>query len=362
MDPGWSRALDLHARSCLGLVEARCGAGAILSVTMNAGDLVGGKYRLSQPLGAGSMGTVWAAVNERTGRKVALKLILHPTDDLRYRLLREARACGGLEHRNIVEIYDVGETRSGDPFLVMQLLSGETLADLLSRRRTILPQAAAGIGRDIASALAAAHAAKIVHRDLKPANIFLYREGGQGAEDDFVLKVLDFGVSKNLAIGDGHATATGMMVGSPAYMSPEQIRMAKDVDHRTDIWSLGIMLFELLTGTRPFQGISEEIIRQILAAPIPKVSSRFRHVPPELDAIVTRCLSRDREARYHDTKELARTLASLAHETPETSAEHERAATASRVYAAGPLASPTGTRRKVERASPPRWSDRRRRP
>ena len=329
---------------------------------MNAGDPVGGKYRLSQPLGAGSMGTVWAAVNERTGRKVALKLILHPTDDLRYRLLREARACGGLEHRNIVEIYDVGETRSGDPFLVMQLLSGETLADLLSRRRTILPQAAAGIGRDIASALAAAHAAKIVHRDLKPANIFLYREGGQGAEDDFVLKVLDFGVSKNLAIGDGHATATGMMVGSPAYMSPEQIRMAKDVDHRTDIWSLGIMLFELLTGARPFQGISEEIIRQILAAPIPKVSSRFRHVPPELDAIVTRCLSRDREARYHDTKELARTLASLAHETPETSAEHERAATASRVYAAGPLASPTGTRRKVERASPPRWSDRRRRP
>ena len=279
---------------------------------MNSGDLVGGKYRLTQRLGAGAMGTVWASINERTGRKVALKLILHPTDDLRYRLLREARACGSLEHRNIVEIYDVGETKSGDPFLVMQLLTGETLADLLSRRRTIQPQPTAGIGRDIASALAAAHEARIVHRDLKPANIFLYREGGHGSEDDFVLKVLDFGVSKNLASGDGHATVTGMMVGSPAYMSPEQIRMAKDVDHRTDIWSLGIILFELLTGTRPFVGMSEEIVRQILAAPIPTVSSRMRHVPPELDAIVTRCLSRNRDERYHDTKELVRTLAAYA--------------------------------------------------
>ncbi len=279
---------------------------------MNAGDLVGGKYRLTQRLGAGAMGTVWAAVNERTGRKVALKLILHPTDDLRYRLLREARACGSLEHRNIVEIYDVGETTSGDPFLVMQLLTGETLADLVSRRRTLQPQPAAGIGRDIASALAAAHEAKIVHRDLKPANIFLYREGGKGDEDDFVLKVLDFGVSKNLAIGDGHATVTGIMVGSPAYMSPEQIRMAKDIDHRTDIWSLGIILYELLTGTRPFLGVTEEIIRQILTAPIPTVSSRVRHVPPELDAIVTQCLSRDRDKRYRDTKELARTLAAYA--------------------------------------------------
>lgn len=279
---------------------------------MDSGDLVGGKYRLTQRLGAGAMGTVWAAINERTGRKVALKLILHPTDDLRYRLLREARACGSLEHRNIVEIYDVGETKSGDPFLVMQLLTGETLADLLSRRRTIQPQPAAGIGRDIASALGAAHEARIVHRDLKPANIFLYREGGHGSEDDFVLKVLDFGVSKNLASGDGHATVPGMMIGSPAYMSPEQIRMAKDVDHRTDIWSLGIILFELLTGTRPFVGMSEEIVRQILTAPIPTVSSRMRHVPPELDAIVTRCLSRNRDERYHDTKELARTLAAYA--------------------------------------------------
>jgi hypothetical protein len=119
-------------------------------------------------------------------------------------------------------------------------------------------------------------------------------------------------VSKNLAGGDGHATVTGMMIGSPAYMSPEQIRMSKDVDHRTDIWSLGIILFELLTGTRPFVGMSEEIIRQILTAPIPTVSSRMRHVPPELDAIVTRCLSRNRDERYHDTKELARTLAAYA--------------------------------------------------
>src|SRR3954468_5599732 len=113
------------------LEEARCSAGAILPVTMNAGDLVGGKYPLTQRLGAGAMGAVWAAVNERTGRRVALKLILHPTDDLRERRPREALACGSLSHQNIVDVYDVGETESGDPFLVMQLLSGETLAELL---------------------------------------------------------------------------------------------------------------------------------------------------------------------------------------------------------------------------------------
>jgi eukaryotic-like serine/threonine-protein kinase len=279
---------------------------------MNIGDLVGGKYRLVQRLGAGAMGAVWAAVNERTGRKVALKLILHPTDDLRVRLVREARACGSLDHRNIVEIYDVGETEGGDPFLVMQLLHGETLAELLNRRRSIPPPLAVRIGRDIAGALSAAHEARIVHRDLKPANIFVCRDGGRGDEDAFVLKVLDFGVSKNLAAGDVRATATGMVIGSPAYMSPEQIRMSRDVDHRTDIWSLGIILFEMLTGARPFAGTVEEMVSQVLVAPIPPVSSRVRRVPPELDAIVARCLSREREARYRDANELDRALAAYA--------------------------------------------------
>jgi eukaryotic-like serine/threonine-protein kinase len=278
---------------------------------MKAGDLISGKYRLIQRLGVGAMGAVWEAINQRTGKRVALKLILHPTDDLRVRLLREARACGSLEHRNIIEIYDVGETESGDPFLVMQLLSGETLAGMLSRKRRIEPAFAARIGRDIASALAVAHEAKIIHRDLKPANIFLHREGNVG-ESEFVLKVLDFGVSKNLASADGPATVTGMVIGSPAYMSPEQIRMIKDVDCRSDLWSLGVILFELLTGVRLFRGTAQQMMAQVAVAPIPPVSSRVRHVPPELDAIVARCLERDRGARFQDAKEIERLLSAYA--------------------------------------------------
>src|SRR6185503_1947788 len=217
---------------------------------MKSRDLISGKYRLTQRLGAGAMGEVWEATNELTGCKVALKRILNPTDDLRRRLLQEARACGSLEHRNIVKVYDVVETDNGDPILVMQRLTGETLAEMLRRKRKLEPPLAASIGRDIACALGAAHDAQFVHRDLKPANVFLHREHDVG-EGEFVLKVLDFGVSKSMAPGDGPATITGMVLGSPAYMSPEQVRMAKDLDPRTDLWSLGIILFEMVTGERP---------------------------------------------------------------------------------------------------------------
>jgi serine/threonine-protein kinase len=260
------------------------------------------------------MGAVWEAINERTGRKVALKLILHSTEDHRRRLLREARACGSLEHRNIVEIYDVGETERNDPFLIMQLLTGETLGDLLKRRRRIEPLLAARIGRDIASALIAAHDAKIVHRDLKPANIFLHREGSTG-EDEFVIKVLDFGVAKNLAAEPGPVTATGMVVGSLAYMSPEQLRVEKDLDYRSDLWSLGVILFQMLVGVRPFHASTNEIVAQILTAPIPSVSNRVRHVPSELDAIVARCLERDRALRYQNAREIVWALSWFAEGT-----------------------------------------------
>ncbi len=278
---------------------------------MKSTDIIGGKYRLTHRLGSGAMGVVWAAINKLTGRRVALKLIVNPTDDLRQRLLREGRACGKLMHRNIVEVYDVGETQGGDPFLVMQLLSGETLAEMLRRKRRVSPRLVARIGADIASALAAAHEAKIIHRDLKPANIFMHREDST-VESEFLIKVLDFGVCKNLATRDGPSTTTGMLIGSVPYMSPEQVRVVKDLDHRTDIWSLGIILFELLTGVRPFRGTMEEVVGQILMAPIPPVSSLVWRIPSELDAIVARCLSRDREARIHDAKELSRMLSAYA--------------------------------------------------
>ena len=283
---------------------------------MKSGDVLSGKYRLEQEIGKGAMGAVWSAFDHALNRRVALKAILPQareqlTNDLRHRLLREARACGKLRHRHIVRIFDVGETPEGEPFLILELLHGQTLADRLKEKRRIEPAMAAHIAAEVASGLAVAHAAHVIHRDLKPANIFLHREEGM-PEDTFVSKVLDFGVCKSLDSVDSVATQTGTAVGSPAYMSPEQVGMRKDIDHRTDLWSLGIVLFEMLTGARPFSGSVHEVIRNILLTPVPPPSSKVRDVPPELDAIVARCTAGKREARYANADELATELFALA--------------------------------------------------
>jgi serine/threonine-protein kinase len=268
------------------------------------------------------MGVVWAAVNELTSGEVALKLILQSTEELRLRLLREARVCGGLKHRNVIEVHDVGQTEEGDPFLVMQLLHGETLAEFLKCQRRLDPPVAAQIARDVARALAAVHAAGVIHRDLKPANIFLHHEAGA---DGPTVKVLDFGVSKNLSMSNGLVTIDGGAIGSPAYMSPEQARAARDLDQRADIWSLGVVLFELLTGVRPFQGDSNQVILNIIQGDIPLVSRHVRLVDPGLVSLVSRCLERDRARRIGSAAELAELL--QRHMSPTPSAPDEIADT-----------------------------------
>lgn len=287
---------------------------------MKSGDILASKYRLVQRIGEGAMGEVWAGENLSTGRKVALKLILRSTSkqsalELRQRLLREARACGKLSHRNIVQIYDVSETPEGDPFLVLELLRGRTLGERLKDTRRIEPSMAARIGADIASALSVAHAAKIIHRDLKPANIFLHSDDGD-SDDRFEVKVLDFGVCKDIGgNADGPATITNVAVGSPVYMSPEQVAMFKDLDGRTDIWSLGVVLYEMLTGGRPFAGSVDDVVRQIILTRINKVpapSIKVRDISPDFDALVARCLENDRGRRIADARELANALTAIA--------------------------------------------------
>lgn len=251
------------------------------------------------------MGVVWAAINELTSREVALKLILQSSPNLRVRLMREAQACGKLAHRNIIEVFDVGETDTGDPFLIMPLLSGENLAQRLARQRRLEPVTAARIARDVARALEAAHAASIIHRDLKPANIFLHQEAGTSGE---VVKVLDFGVSKDLASNEALTTVVGGFVGSPAYMSPEQFAGQRDINPRTDLWSLGAVLFEMLTGTRAFQGDAARVMQQVLSGEIPRLSNVLRRADSTLDVIVARCLERNRDLRMPSATHLAREL------------------------------------------------------
>jgi len=287
---------------------------------MKSGYIIASKYRLVQRIGEGAMGEVWAGENQSTGRKVALKFIIRSAaknnaEELRQRLLREARACGKLSHRNIVQIYDVGETLTGEPFLVLELLRGRTLAERLKDTRRMGPAMAARIGADIASALSVAHAAKIIHRDLKPTNIFLHQDEND-PDERFVVKVLDFGVSKILdGSVDGPATVTNMAVGSPVYMSPEQVALQKDLDGRSDIWSLGIVLYEMLTGGRPFSGNVDDVVRQITLTrnnKVPLPSTKVRDVPPDFDALVARCLEHERERRFESASELFKALRSIA--------------------------------------------------
>ena len=237
------------------------------------------------------MGVVWAARNESTEREVAIKLLLGSSKnkDVRDRLLREARASGRIAHRNVVEIYDVDESEQGHPFLVMQMLRGETLAALLKRVGPLAPSTAASITVDILRALIAAHAAGVVHRDLKPENVFLHQE----SDGFMVVKVVDFGVSKLLDSDDPTASVTGVPVGSPAYMSPEQARGARDVGPQSDMWAVGVMLFELLAGQRPFTGAtSNEVVGQVARGPIPRLVSVLPGIDSSMDDLVARCLDR----------------------------------------------------------------------
>ena len=277
---------------------------------MKAGTRIGGKYRLVRPLGEGGMGVVWSAINELTEREVALKLIRgqDTTEDSRMRLLREARACGRINHRNVVEIYDVGQTDSGDPFLVMQMLAGETVGEKLAREKKINPEEALRIAAETARGLRAAHAARVLHRDMKPSNLFLHEEPGA---DGPVLKILDFGVSKTLQ-QDSNYTATGKTMGSPAYMSPEQVRGLKTVDYRTDLWSLGTVLAEMISGRRVFQGLTPYgAAAEVLSGRIRSLADMAPDTDPRIVAIVDRCLQRDVDKRFASADELLEAIMPL---------------------------------------------------
>ena len=278
-------------------------------VGYSAGDLVDGKYRLERVLGEGGMGTVWLARNLTLDSDVAIKLLRRRrvTTETRERLHQEARASARLEHPSIVRTFDFGWTRRGDPYVVMEVLRGESLADVLDREGRLIPVHAVSVLLPIAGALATAHQKGVVHRDLKPENVLLVpHETGT-----LTPKLMDFGIAKLVDPDDAdegrRLTGERTILGTPDYMSPEQACGDHDVDARSDVWSYCVMLHELLEGRRPFEGDGPRALFRAIVDAEP--GPLGPHVDARLREIVARGLAKEREDRWSSMRELGVELA-----------------------------------------------------
>jgi serine/threonine-protein kinase len=268
-------------------------------VALQKGDLIHSRYRLVRLLGRGASGAVWAARNELIDRDVALK-VLDPeaaSDPvLMQRFFNEAKSIGRVNHPSIVEILDLGQAEDGSPFLVLELLDGEPLSMRILREGMVNPELTLDVASGVAKALDLAHAQGIIHRDLKPANIFLHRM----TTGTVVGKILDFGISKLTNVGPVNfaLTKTGTVVGSPAYMSPEQAAGHDAIDGRADVWSLGVVLYEALTGTLPHEAPNyNALMVKILGHDAEPVVRRNPTLPRVVCEVVDGCLQRNREKR-----------------------------------------------------------------
>ncbi|MEZ4295615.1 MAG: protein kinase [Polyangiaceae bacterium] len=276
------------------------------------GELISGKYRLRRPLAKGGMGAVWTAFNEQLETPVAIKFMAAETlgsAELVERFEREAKAAAQLRVPQVVQIFEHG-VHTGVPFMVMELLEGEDLSKRLRDRGRLSPSETARILGEVCKALRRAHELGIIHRDLKPANVFLSRMG-----DEEVVKVLDFGIAKILSATPGaHVTRTDAIIGTPNYMSPEQARRAqRQIDHRSDLWSVGVIAFRALTGKLPFAGGEMvDVIIRVISQPPPLASSMAPDLPAGTDAFFARALARDPEQRFQSAREMAEALHALA--------------------------------------------------
>lgn len=276
------------------------------------GTVVAGKYRLGEALSSGGMGTIVRGVHVELDQAVAIKFLATMLADsalVRERFLREARAAARLRSDHVVRVFDVG-THEGAPYMAMELLEGNDLADELDARGRLPVSEAVDLVREALDAVAEAHQRGIVHRDLKPSNLFLVSRGDGRRR----VKVLDFGISKLVSDGEDAAiTGTGLMLGSPGYMSPEQVRSTKDVDARTDVWSMGVILWEVLAGSAAFRGESlGDVFAKIREEPLESIRVRRPDVPEELDRVIRRCLERNRELRWPDALALREALVPFA--------------------------------------------------
>ncbi|MBX3191952.1 MAG: serine/threonine protein kinase [Labilithrix sp.] len=294
-----------------------------VEVSLELGEVLQGKYRVDRRVGSGGMAAVFAGRHLELDQSIAIKVLLPEhaaTPAAVRRFLSEARAAARLDSPHVARVIDVGttETKRGSvvPFIVMELLQGRDLEGLLGERGAFPIEEAVEYVLQACSGVGEAHAAGIIHRDLKPANLFLTvrRDGSP------IIKLLDFGISKNVARSTSkkneHAiTADRELMGSPGYMSPEQVRSSKDVDPRTDVWSLGVILYELVTGVHPFlrETIADTFVEILQSPPRPLTEA---HVPPGLVAVIGTCLEKKADARYASVDALAAALAPFRGATP----------------------------------------------
>jgi serine/threonine-protein kinase len=316
--------------------------------------VLAGKYRLGRLLGEGGMGAVYEAEHTGLGSRVAVKILgerFTTDDDAVQRFRREARASAAIRHDNVVRVTDTGTDEEGAPFLVMELLEGESLNAVLKRTRRLAPETAVSIISQVLDGLAAAHACGVVHRDLKPGNVFLVREsdGQQRA------KILDFGISK--FGGDTvnrELTVEGAVVGTPQYMPPEQVSGHRDLDARADLYSAGVLLYRMVTGRLPFSADSpQKLYEQILAGNPVAPREIVAEIPRELEVVLLRAMAADRDERYPNAIRFKEALQGAIPSagriptlTPPPSAqEHERATSTA------PTA-PAGRARETSREQP----------
>ncbi|HEY0255507.1 MAG TPA: serine/threonine-protein kinase [Kofleriaceae bacterium] len=291
------------------------------------GAMLSGRYLVTKKVGQGGMGAVYEATHTLIGKRVAVKVLLEKyaqREQIVARLKKEAQLASSIGNEHIIDITDIGNTDDGRTFVVMEYLEGESLAECLAREHELPEQRILRIASQAASALSAAHAKGIVHRDIKPENLFLLKR----KEQDFV-KVVDFGISKSLrATGEEEEqqrlTQTGMVLGTPLYMSPEQARGDEDLDHRVDVYALGVIMYETAAGRVPFAGTNYlSVISQVLnEQPKP-----LREIRPELseefEAIVQKAMAKDRNDRYVDAEAMQRDVTALL-EDPSHSTERAK--------------------------------------
>lgn len=287
---------------------------------LEGGDILDGRYEVMRELGRGAAGAVYEARHLFTGRFVAVKLLLphhHPLDaeELRARLQREARALASIRHPGIVDVLDGGVAMDGSPYVVMEMLNGRTLEGLIAARGTVSTSNTIGVAVQLCDALHAVHLAGVVHRDVKPTNIIVTRDN-TGSEN---IKLVDFGIARLVEPSEEKITAQGAPIGTPGYMSPERLLGVEALDGASDVYSVGVMMFECLSGSMPYTGTYGQVLMQASSStPAPSLRSVAPDVPGALSDVVHRAMAKRVSDRFQTAGDLAAALLSLPGASPRT--------------------------------------------